>query len=269
MNSTQTLEKALTILELFVRSDTELGTKNISESLDMPAPTVNRFLNTLYKQGYLNKSLNSKRYSLSSKWLSFANRILSGMDFVTFAIPILSDLRYDVRESVYLDIIEDNQRLCVFSLTGLNALSANVYVGQKSPLWVSASARILLTSLSETELKKYLDQADIKPYAENSITDKDKLIEEIQACRNSGITVSKNEYHSERTSIAAPIINYESRIIGSAAIAMPSSVADVTTIKKHSEKVAEAAIKISESMGYIYPKNFKPVLHVPKYLIFK
>ena len=68
-NSIQSLERALSILEAFSFDDHELGIQEISMKVDLPAPTVCRFMHTLVRLGYIKQNSRIKSIRLPLRCL--------------------------------------------------------------------------------------------------------------------------------------------------------------------------------------------------------
>ncbi|WP_022669306.1 IclR family transcriptional regulator [Desulfospira joergensenii] len=266
MSFAQTLEKALDIVEMLAKSNSYLSTKDIAQTLDMPPSTANRFLNTLYSRGYLNKLEGSKKYGLSAKWLSLCAGLISQTDVLKNAFPILSRVRDQIKEAVYLDVVDNNERLCVLSLPGLNPVSATVNVGHRSPLWVSASARVLLAGFDDFKLDNYMDKLEPRIFATNSFMDKESLKKEVLLTRRFGVTLSCNEYHGQRASVAASVRDYTGQTVASLAVAFPDNKLAKDLVDKYYKTVGYAALELSRSLGFFNDQDPPFRLHCPAYV---
>lgn len=266
MSSAQTLEKAMDIVELIAESDSYLSTKEIAQKLDMPPSTTSRFLGTLHKRGYLNKEEGTKRYGLSAKWLSLCSGMIAQTDLLKNAFPILTRVRDQIREAVYLDVVDNNERLCVLSLPGLNPVSATVNVGHRSPLWVSASARVLLSGFDDARLDNYIEKTELRIFAANSYMDKERLKKEILLTRRHGATLSLREYHGERGSVAAAVKDYTGRIVASLAVAFPDAKLTKERVDTFTKTIGYAAVELSKSLGYFTGPEADLSLHCPFYI---
>src|SRR5699024_11263870 len=70
-------------------------------------------------------------------------------------------------------------------------LAALTYVGQLSPLYAGASAKVFLAYFSETYLEKYLNELTLEPITENTIISKKVLIEELNKIKEKGYEIGR------------------------------------------------------------------------------
>lgn len=69
------------------------------------------------------------------------------------------------------------------------AFSLYVYtaVGRRAPLYAGACPRILLSYFSEEEKQKYIEETDLKQFADGTIVDKKQLLEVLQMAKRKDI----------------------------------------------------------------------------------
>lgn len=246
----QALERALDILEAFSPQNHELGITELSQRVNLSPPTVSRLVQTLVARGYLNQNPENKKYRLSFKFLDFTAVIHAGVDLYRVSIPVLSKLRNKLKETVYIDVMDGDERVCVISFPGIHAVSTVVPVGQRSPLYAGADSRTLLSFLDDAEIESYLQRVNLKVFAANTITDRKKLWEEINACRLLEIAFSANEFHQGSACVSAPVRDYSARVIAALSVSFPDSRANKNTVLCYARAIRRAARDISAAMGY-------------------
>ncbi len=250
MPSVQALERALDILEAFSPRQYELGITELSQRVNLSPPTVSRLVQTLVARGYLVQNRANKKYRLSFKFLDLVAVIHAERDLYKVSLPVLSRLRNKLKETVYIDVLDGDERVCFLSLPGLHPVSTVVPVGQRSPLYAGADSRTLLAFLEDDEIESYLERVELKVYASNTITDRKRLWEEINSCRLLETAMSMNEFHQGSACVSAPIRDYSTRVIAALSVSFPDSRANKDTLLNYARAVRRAAQDISAALGY-------------------
>lgn len=249
MPSVQALERALDILEAFSPRQYEMGITELSQRVNLSPPTVSRLVQTLVARGYLVQNPGNKKYHLSLKFLDLVAVIQAERDLYKVSLPVLSRLRNRLKETVYMDVRDGGERVCFLSLPGLHPVSTVVPVGQRSPLYAGADARVLLAFLDDGEIESYFQRTELKAFASSTITERDRLWEEIRTCRLFEAAVSINEFHQGSACVSAPVRDYSGLVVASLSVSFPDSRADKDTLLSYARSVRRAARDISAALG--------------------
>lgn len=246
----QSLERALTILESFTYDNSELSIREISLKVGLPAPTVCRFLHTFVKTGYLVQNPQNKKYRVGHKVLHFAAAAYKEINLRRIAADVTRKVRDAIGETAYLDIVENNERVCLFSIPGRQVLSLTVPEGQRSPLYAGADSRMLLGSFAEEASTRYIDNTQLKKFASNTILSKQDLCEVVQQSWEANLSMSVNEFRQGSACVSVPIRDYTQGIIAVLSVAFSAQKAVSNTLVRYTEVIQEAAQAVSESLGY-------------------
>jgi DNA-binding IclR family transcriptional regulator len=73
----------------------------------------------------------------------------------------------------------------------------------------SAAGKAILAYLSDERVEAILDQWGLKRFTESTITDRDRLYEDLQAGREQGYLFNREEYQRGVTAIGAPVLGEE------------------------------------------------------------
>jgi DNA-binding IclR family transcriptional regulator len=113
------------------------------------------------------------------------------------------------------------------------------------PIYVGATAKILLSQLNDEDLQIAMRNVDIRSVTEHSVTDKRELKNQIKQIRKQGYSISHGERISGALCISAPVSNYfwpvALSLIGPESRLQP--ILEVTT-----EKVKSSAHRVSENI---------------------
>ncbi|MBW1974399.1 MAG: IclR family transcriptional regulator [Deltaproteobacteria bacterium] len=215
------LDKALIVLKSFSEENPEWGVRKLAADLGMSPPTVQRILKTLKKHGFLEQNEQSKRYRLGTIYFRFVEILQSRYPLVQVALPFMRRLCSKTGETTHLNVIDGFERLCVSSIESAQSLKAGMPIGNRSPLYAGASSKCLLAFSDAEFISEYLDRTSLVPLTENTNTDRDKLMQEIDIIRKQGFALS----HGERTpglgSLSVPIFGHGGSLLGALSLAIP------------------------------------------------
>lgn len=245
----QVIERALSIIELLAHEKEGLGITEISNKLKLNKSTVHRIAATLTKHGYLQKTPLSS-YKIGMRFIQISSGYLSNLELTTEAKPFLTELAHKVRLPVHLGILDSLEIIYIDKVDVINSIRLYSQIGRRTSIHSSSLGKIILSELSDAELKNLLSNYEFKASTENTITDIDKFIEEIKNARKKGYAIDNCENDENIRCIAAPVYDYRKKIIAALSItgsteALPKENDDII-----SSLAVETAYKISKKLGY-------------------
>jgi DNA-binding IclR family transcriptional regulator len=215
------VEKALLILLAFHKERTSWGVRELSTHLGFSPSTVQRLLQTLKTHNFVSQDHESRRYHLGKIYFSLLHILQNTYPIIQTSTPFLKELLFDTRETVHLNIIDGNERVCIHALESSQPLKASMPLGSKSPLYAGASSKCLLAFSAETFQAQYLQNIDLIPVTRRTITSKEMLREELLRIREAGYATSLGEQNPGLGSLSAPILGYQGALLGSFSLAIP------------------------------------------------
>ena len=123
-------------------------------------------------------------------------------------------------------------------------------MGKRAPLHCTALGKVLLAFLPEEERKKILEQKELPRLTDNTITDRNKLEKELSKIQKQGFALDQEENEKDVRCIAAPIRNYQGRVIAAVSISGPAFRIDKKVQNNLKEALIETSTKISKRLGY-------------------
>lgn len=150
------LQRGLNILQMFGARQRTLGMGEIAEQLGVSVSALYRIVHTLCEMGYLRK-LGKNSYELGPQVVSDGFSYLTSRDLVDVGLPYLNALRDRTSLSCHLSIREQTDSLYLYRAFAAQRLSVNIPIGTRIPCHCTAMGRMLLTGLSEAELKSVLN----------------------------------------------------------------------------------------------------------------
>ncbi|WP_346380939.1 IclR family transcriptional regulator [Microbacterium sp.] len=163
------------------------------------------------------------------------------------AAPWLRRIAADFEETATLSILVSDYRICIDQVESPRQIRMSVPLGQPFPLHAGASGRSILAALPPDDLEQYLAGRSLDQLTSSTITDRQKLLKQLEEDRTRGYAVAVKERDREAFSVAAPICQ-GSQVVGSIAICGPASRFDADAAPRLGEAVAEAANQIGRAL---------------------
>jgi len=244
------LDKSLSILETLLQHNSSMSMTEISEKLGLYPSTIHRILDTLKHWGYVEQESNNQKYQLGLKVLELGMAKLHQMDLAREASPYLKELVNKCNETVHLGVLEEGDVLYLAKEESSQTIRMVSYVGRRAPIHCTALGKVLLAYLSEEKRKDILDKKGLPSLTEKTITNKKELEKELRQVRERGFALDRGEYEKNVRCIAAPIRNFQGKIIAAVSISGPAFRIDVNTQNNLKEALIQISKKISERLGY-------------------
>jgi IclR family KDG regulon transcriptional repressor len=249
-NAVKSVLKALMILDELNKAD-ELSLGELSQRLSIDKATVHRLVNTLKEAGYVNQNKENKKYFNSFKLFEIGSRAIGKTGLRKVARPYLEELASITKETVNLGVRTDTRILYIDKIESNSTIKVGLDIGTSVPSYCSGMGKTILAFTALDELGSILDQIDYRQYTENTITDREKLLEALKDIRNTGYSIDDEEFVEGLICFGAPVFDYSGHILAAISVACPKYRYDK---EKHMEMycrlVKETAERISEDLGY-------------------
>ncbi len=244
------LNKSLSILETLLQHNSPMSMTEISEKLGLYPSTIHRILDTLKHWGYVEQESNNQKYQLGLKLLELGMAKLHQMDLAREASPYLKELVNKCNETVHLGVLEEEEVLYLAKEESSQTIRMCSYVGKRAPVHCTALGKVILAYLPEGEKKKILGKRELPRLTEKTITDKEELEKELNRIKKQSFALDRGENEKDVRCIAAPIRNFQGKIIAAVSISGPAFRIDVNTRNNQKEALLEISKKISKRLGY-------------------
>lgn len=215
------IEKALEIMLKFQDIKPSWGIRELSTSLGFSPATVQRILQVLKSYEFVRQDPLTRQYFVGNVFYRFLENLNSTNNLSRIGRRFMEEMASTTLETVHLNIIEGNMRICIDSIESRNVLKAGMPIGNQSPLYAGASAKCLLAFSEEEFRTGYLKTTKLEPVTDNTIIEQDKLIKELKKIKKQGYALSLGERTPGLGSLSAPVFNYKGQILASLSLAIP------------------------------------------------
>jgi DNA-binding IclR family transcriptional regulator len=245
------IDKALSILRLFIPHNQELSSTVISQSLDYHKATVSRTIGILLRQGFLEQDAQTRKYRLGTTVMSLGIAISNSLksDLVSIAKPYLDELRDEVGESVGFELLVGNKVVLAYNAEGPNRVRLAATIGESMPTHIAAGAKAILAFLPPEGVDKLLEK-ELQRFTPNTITDHGLLKKRLKKIRKDGISIDIGEHDEDIIGVAAPILDAEGLPVASVVVAGPSNRISSDKNSNLSLLIRSTALRISKRIYY-------------------
>lgn len=239
--------KALRILAELSTSTSALTAATLAQRLDLPRPTVYRYLDTLAEEGLV--ALLDGKAMVTPRLAAIMTRPRHHLTLMQIVRPVLNDLVDVSRETASAHVRVGSVRRCVAELEGTRGVRWARGVGFTAPLWSGAVGHVMMGVLSETEMDSILASSKIEALASKSVTDPRELKRLALLARSQGWSGSVNETVEDACAIAAPVLTPEGDLLVVVSLYAPSSRYD--ELLTHVVTVRDAASRVGKEWARV------------------
>lgn len=245
-DSVRSVERALSLLECFNHSRRRLTLNDLMDASGLPKTTVVRLVASLEKKKFLEKDLSGTGYRLGTVLFRLGHVVEADMDLIRIAQPTMRECAQRTLESVEINVVIDDSRVCITKIDSVRTLRHVIPVGKRLPLYRGGSGKLLLAYLPRERQIRILHEN------ENALgTSIENALAELDTIRKNGYVVSIGNRLAGAIAISAPIYGVDGKFIAGFAISGASARYDETEIRKVLSEVLAGARKISREMGYV------------------
>jgi DNA-binding IclR family transcriptional regulator len=220
--SIHSVEKAFFLLEVLAKNGLELGVIELCRKTGLAKGTIHRLLGTLKNLGYIDQNPANRKYRLTIKILKLGFPVADNIG-ISHLTPYMKILSQKFNETVNLAVMDGDEILYIHSNGGDNTLKFDLKIGSHQPAYCAALGRILLAYLPDEEIDRFLQRIELKAYTPFTITDKNKLKDELKNIKKKGYAFIKDEYMLGVFCVAVPIKNYQGDICVGMSFSIPTA----------------------------------------------
>ncbi len=244
----ETIEKVLSIIQLLSKGPA--GVTEISKQMGIGKSTVSRTLSALAEEQWVVQDPDTQRFKLGFKMVQLSLSILSQLDMRGISLPYMNELRRATNETIILSMRVDMERVTIEQIQSTLPIRGVVGLGQRFPLWMGATGKVMLAYLPTREIEEALAIVGQGDYTLRSgkRVDPEALREELGSIRLKGFAAAFEEVETGTGSVSAPIFGRGDVVAGALSIIGPGLRLS-PQVESFGGLLIEAARKISLELG--------------------
>ena len=186
----QSLDRAFALLEHMAAAGGDVALSELAARSGLPLPTIHRIVRTLVASGYV-RQLPSRRYALGPRLIGLgdaASRMLG-----EWARPQLAMLVDQVGETANMAMLDGDAVVYVAQVPSKHSMRMFTEVGRRVPAHCTGVGKALLAQLPRLEAQALLARAGMPAQTPHTITDPERLAQELDRNRRQGYAVDDAE----------------------------------------------------------------------------
>ena len=205
------LEKGLSVIAAFDQERPRLTISEVASRTGLTRAAARRYLLTLTHLGFV--SQDRKMFSLTAKVLRLGQSYLHSARLPRIVEPELQKLAYTVKEVSMAGVLDGDDVICIAATTAGRVVSTVPQPGMRVPAYCSGVGRVLMAAMPEDELEAFIARQELTPLTSHSITEPDRLRQEIARTRAQGYACVDQELEIGLRALAVPLKNYRGEVV--------------------------------------------------------
>ncbi len=245
---TGSLARAMALLDEIARHG-PLRFAQIQERSQLPKATLHRALTELQNERLVQFDERSLTYMAGFRVLELANNVWSRSDLRTLARDQLEHLCELSNETVQLSVHSDTHAIYLDSVESDNNIRMSMGVGTSIPLYCTGAGKALLASCPSVQQRDIIDRISFTAFTPNTITDKNRLLDELVSIRQLGFAEDNEEHFIGIRCLAAPVVTCDGHAVAAVSICGPTFRISDDDLKQWHQWLLEATGKISKRVA--------------------
>jgi DNA-binding IclR family transcriptional regulator len=246
----QSVHRAVAILQSVAHAHQGIGLAELSKEIGLHTSTTFHLAKTLVTLGMMRQEPESKRYRVGPRLFSLASGALDELELLATAAPYLASLAETTGENSHIAVNAGKEVVIIGKCDGTASIRLVDRVGSARPPHATAIGKILLSTLSPSDLEKLLASLPLDPITPKTIVDIAQLKVAIHEAGENGIAFDDGEFDADVRCLAAPVFDFRNRMIAAIGISAPIWRFGLNRIGDISTLVQDAAKDLSRQLGY-------------------
>ncbi|GIN63348.1 IclR family transcriptional regulator [Robertmurraya siralis] len=249
VGSVQSVDRALTILEILQENSKGLGVTDLAKQLHVSKSTAHRLLMSLLKKGFVQKDMETDKYLLGLKLIEFGQNVSENLDIRKLASGYLHELVEISGETAHLAILDNNEIVYIDKIESSATIRMYSKIGKRAPLHCTGIGKAVLAFLPEEKIKQIIDENGLKKFTDKTITDKEEMLAHLSEIKRRGYSIDDEEHELGINCAAAPILNHKGEVVAGISVAGPLMRISKEKLSRIAKEVLRVSQEISRLLG--------------------
>lgn len=243
-----TLLKTFDILDCFGDDRQEMGISDIAALAGMPVSSVHRIIQSLEFEGLLTQNLETKKYALGTKLLSYSRKCGQYQGFQRIAERYVDELCRATGENVNLATCSGDRITNVYTAETHFVLRPNFPLYKPYPAHCTGVGRVFLSHMSESAQKWIYENS-----AEAIGMTCEDFLAMLHKARRDGYALDDQAFNAGLRCVAAPVYAGGDKLLFALSVSAPLARMDDAAYENARKLVLEYADRISRDIQSAEP----------------
>jgi IclR family transcriptional regulator, KDG regulon repressor len=241
--------RAFSVLRVLAEHPEGLALSSIARLTGVPPSTLLAILGSLCEAHAVSR-VGSRQYRLDFGIFQLGQAYVQGVDLMRAFEPVAGEIMRTCDETVQLAVLAGCDVMYVGHAESSQPMRLVTAIGRRAPVYASGAGKALLVDLEPAELRSLLGPEPFEQITPSTLTTYEDLELQLEKCRSSGLTESREECIVGLHCVGAPIRDHTGTVI--AAMSMSVPIPRMTQRRRHlvAASVWTAARTISRRLGY-------------------
>ncbi|NHN42830.1 IclR family transcriptional regulator [Halorubellus sp. JP-L1] len=215
----KTADKMFAIVEAIRDLDGGRVTE-LAEETGFAKSTVHRHLKALDRHEFVVQE--GDTYHVGLKFLNFGEYARARRNVYELVRPAVDTLAEETDERSLFMTEEHGRAVYLYRGIGNHAVRTNSRIGTYRYLHTIAGGKAMLAHMPEDRVEEILDRWGLPELTENTVTDRDELVDQLDDIRERGIAFNDEEAIKGLRAVAAPVLGPDDTVNGALSVSGPS-----------------------------------------------
>lgn len=248
-NVSQSVARALSVLNLLGDSGEELGVREVARRLKIAPSIAQRLLSTLAATNYVEHGADGLKYRIGHRAFQIGQAYLSHTDLQAVSLPELRIMAERDRINAYLGVLRDGAVIYLAALQSHGPIAITSAPGSRGWLHSTAFGKALLAELADDEVARIVGPEPFHRLTKHTKTGLSSLLTELAQVRRLGYGVSDQENLDSVFAVGAVVRDATGQAIAALSGALPRNQLGPNDRENLCRIVCSAAERISIRLG--------------------
>ena len=251
-----TVAKALSLLTLFTRTQSEIGLSDITRLSGLNKATVFRLLGELQAMGFVEQVGNERAYRLGPEVLRLAALREATVPLLRAAHDILGHLSQATGETTHMSHVQGHALNTLAYAYGARHGTQVRMEDAEILSFHGTSSGLAVLGFSSAGFVDDILSRKLTRHTSETQTDPAQIRAELDNVRATGLAVSVGRFEADVHSVGAPVFGPEGAPVGALAVATPVSRMTGPLQTRIETELRQGARTLTRQIGGVFPKHF-------------
>jgi DNA-binding IclR family transcriptional regulator len=164
-------------------------------------------------------------------------------------MPVMESIATSINETVQLASLDGLENVYLAKVDSSHPLRLQSEVGRRLYSHATGLGKVLLAHLAYDDLIGRLATTTLPHFTSNTVTDPERLLEELARVRERGFAIDAEEYTPGLCCVAVPVHHSSGRVIAAISFSLPLTRADMGLLSTALCLLAEGSLRITQRLG--------------------
>lgn len=241
--------KALDLVNAMLELGEPASLNTLSKMTGFPKSTAYAILSTMRDKKYITQNEEGKYY-LGIAFYECGQAVSRNWNISSISRPYLEMLSHETNSTAVISIVDNQSIYNIDYISGGSDIQMIPDLGKSLPTHASSQGKLLISSFSPIKLSKHLEAHKMFAFTTSTITDKEKLIKELDKIKKEKYAISDSEFIYGMRSISAPVYDHDGELKFCISTLSMARAIKKEELKKMVGLVKDAANRISDQLGF-------------------